>query len=214
MSLNDIWRNVTEELGFYTKDTFDYVPSVPGIYAWFYPLIITSREDPIKFIQEVNTILNYDSLTRDLPIQNARLEFAWKNIHLNIMLNYKDPTMGKFLEIWDMASSDEEYFDLLRRSVLKASIFMPPLYVGKAKSLYRRCQQHLLGRDDENNFHRRFTTFARKNSVVFDKVSDLIFVCIRTEKEEKSTNDKNVDDIEGLVEEVIKYLAKPLYSIK
>ena len=34
MSLNDIWRNVTAEIGFYTNDTFESVPSSPGIYAW------------------------------------------------------------------------------------------------------------------------------------------------------------------------------------
>jgi hypothetical protein len=158
--------------------------------------------------------LNYDALLRDVPVQNTRLDFAWKAIDLNIKLNFRDPNLDSFMEIWEACVSDEQKFTLLRRAIMKASLFMPPLYVGKAKSLYQRCHQHLTGRDKENNFHNRFTTFAKKYNVIFNKVSNLIFVCIRTDEESQMADEAYIDNFEGLVEEIIKYLSKPLYSIR
>ena len=73
MRLNDVWLNVNKEIGFYTKETFERIPDGPGVYAWFYPLRITT-EDPYQFIREVNLILNYDSNVNGKPSKKKWVE--------------------------------------------------------------------------------------------------------------------------------------------
>ena len=40
ININDIWRNVSSQIGFFTKETATDIPEVPGIYGWFLPLWI------------------------------------------------------------------------------------------------------------------------------------------------------------------------------
>jgi hypothetical protein len=211
MRLNDIWRKVNKEIGFYTKETFHKVPSSAGVYAWFYPLRIVS-DDPYEFIREVNTILNYDSKLRDKPEQRQAIDFVWRRVNLNIDMNYKKPNLGDLIEVWKNAYQNTDKFDQLRSIIMKASIFISPLYVGKTTNLNVRCHQHINGTYRANNFHRRYTEFALRNNVFAKKVSDLLFVCIKIYEE--SPNDSESDNIEGLVEEILKYLSKPAYSLK
>ena len=209
MRLNDVWRNVNHEISFFTKETFESVPDIPGVYAWFYPLRVNSK-DPIEFIKEVNTVLNFDAKIGGKPVIKESFELSWRSIHLNIALMCNEPNLGKLKSIWDDATKNEESFNWLRRCIMKASIFMPPLYVGKAVGLKTRCHQHIHGNDKENNFHRRFTEFAIKNDIPAKNVSDLLFACIRTIEDGKP----QLTHLESLVEEVLKHLAKPVYSIK
>lgn len=278
MRLNDIWRKVNKEIGFYTKETFDKVPTVPGVYAWFYPLRITTK-DPHAFIREVNTVLNYDASTEGKPIavlnEDKAIKFAWKTIDLNLELNFKKPNLDNFISIWNEALKSEKTFHHLKRVVMKSSIIMPPLYVGKTTNLYVRCAQHINGNDRGKNFHSRYVEFVNKNdgtvpkSKIFEmfpetvnnlnlffqnpdsdhlspkknidvdfwkiitdkdkelffrntletvprirakKVSDLLFICIRTDDESIEENDAYVDNLEWLVEEIMKFLARPPYS--
>jgi hypothetical protein len=94
MRLNDIWRRVDKEIGFYTKETFHKVPSSTGVYAWFYPLRIVTN-DPYEFLREVNTILNYDSKLRGKPKGMHAIDFVWRRVSLNIDMSYKKPKLGK-----------------------------------------------------------------------------------------------------------------------
>jgi len=209
MSLDNVWLNVDKEIGFFTKATFYSVPSSPGVYAWFYPLRVIST-DPYEFLSQVSSILNYDATINDKPKRSTFLDFTWHTIDLNIELNFQRPNLNKFISIWNEAINDTISFDKLRRIIMKASIFMPPLYVGKTKDLNIRCIQHVNGNDRSNDFNSRYTSYAKKNKLVASKVSDLLFVCIRTKEE---TNG-DLNNTEELIEAIIKHLAKPVYSIK
>jgi hypothetical protein len=211
MPLNDIWLNVNKEIGFYTKETFDKIPDVPGVYAWFYPLRVLT-EDPYKFIQEVNLILNYDSSVNGKPSKKALVEFQWETIDIDLGINSKKPNLGDCLKIWQKAVESKVKFDQLRRTIMKASIFMPPLYVGKTVHLRKRCLEHIKGKDGANDFNKRYCNFARMNEINSDKVEDLLFVCIGTREETIDESLAGLKDLEKLVEAIMMNLSKPIYS--
>jgi len=213
LRLNDIWRSVSSEIGFYTKDTFETVPAAAGVYAWFYPLRITTT-DPMAFIKEVNAIMNYDSLKTDKPTGDAMFEFAWDRLKLSVDREFKSPNLENLLLIWEEAVKSEPLFNHLRRCIMKASIFMPPLYVGKTANLRTRCYQHMYGNDRGNNFCRRYTEFAQKNNISARKVSDLLLACIRVSAVDDAEIGSAPTNFEGLIEEILKYLSKPIYSVR
>lgn len=144
MGLNDIWRNVSKEIGFYTKETFQNVPAVPGVYAWFYPLRILTK-DANAFVNEVNAVLNYDSGSRGVPKLQSIFTFKWEQVAVDLEFGNRQFEMQKFEDLWNVIIDDEKRFELLRQSIMKASIFMPPLYVGKTVNLNTRCGQHVEG---------------------------------------------------------------------
>ena len=94
--------------------------------------------------------------------------------------------------------------------MLKCSLFMPPLYVGKTDNLSRRCYQHVSG-SGKGSFHKRYTEYARKNGLPYIKVSDLLFVCIPIKFYNDKTTEEN-DKITLLMETLLKNLASPPFS--
>lgn len=205
--LNDVWRNVNSEIGFHTIETFKKIPSCPGVYAWFYPLRILDYNLE-NFIKEVNLVLNYDCETKGPPTRNHNFYLGWEIIKSTIEIHPKNVDVSHFKDIWDELISTEESFNLFRKIVMKASIFLPPLYVGKTTDLNYRCQQHINGKSKEDNiFHTRFTEYAEKLDLKANKISDLLFVYIKTNDDKEKSKRS-----EELVEAIIKLMAKPQYS--
>ena len=60
MSLSDVWRDITQYIDVYTSRNFEDVPACPGVYAWFYPIMLPSMNIEDLGI-ELTSILNYDS---------------------------------------------------------------------------------------------------------------------------------------------------------
>lgn len=190
------------EIGFYTEETFEDVPPVSGVYAWFYPLRITTHNLG-DFVAEVNKVFLYDSLKDDVPRRKDYFQFAWSQIQVALELKATNFEYGRFAELWQKLIQDEQAFDEFRKSIMKASILMPPLYVGKTINLSIRCGQHRA----DGSFHQRFERFAKKHSLSVRSISDLLFVCIST----KAVQNEQVED---LAEHILKNLAKPAYSIR
>lgn len=205
--LNDVWRNVNKEIGFYTNETFEAVPSSPGVYAWFYPLRITS-ENLNDFIEEVQLVLNYDCRKQGKLWRETTIDIGWDELFQRIEFKVKkDIFNSELTKIWSDTYQNRAEFDELRKVIMRASIFLPPLYVGKTKNLKTRCFQHINGRNDDNNFHTRFEKYAIKNNTNNRRVSDLLFVSIQT-KDESAQSTRT----EELVELILKHLSKPKYS--
>jgi len=204
--LNDVWRRFNEEIGFYTNESFKNVPFSPGVYAWFYPLRVVTT-DLYEFLREVDIILNYDSEIKGKPKKENFIKFSWDTFHQQVELRTKTINLSSFEDIWNAAIQNENEFDELRKVIMRASVFLSPLYVGKTNNLNYRCHQHIFGTADDNNFHKRFMEYATLNEVKTDKISDLLFVAIKTREEKKQLN-----KTEELVESILKYLAKPKYS--
>lgn len=206
MRLNDVWKKANQQVGFYTTDNFDKVPTLPGVYGWFYPLRITTS-DLNDFITQVNLVLNYDSTTLGKPVKNSELIFSWQRLNVTAELTDPQINISNFISTWNSLFKSDR-FDEFRKIIMKSSIFLPPLYVGKTTTLYNRCFQHINGDGSSNSFNTRFTKYANSvpNSTA-KKVSELLFVCITTEELTEYGQ-----DVEGLVEGILKHLSKPKYS--
>ncbi len=207
MRLNDVWKKANEKIGFYTVDNFEKVPRGPGVYAWFYPLRVTTKELN-DFINQVNIVFNYDSYSRGKAEATANLEFTWEKIKIKAEVTTNNTKVLNHIETWNRLCESES-FDEFRKIIMKSSIFLPPLYVGKTKNLYTRCYQHINGTNSVNDFHTRFEKYLEKiENATAKRISDLLFVCITTGEIVGHNN-----DVEGLIESIIQNLAKPKYSV-
>lgn len=206
LNLNNIWRKVNSEISFYTSETFDNIPRQAGVYAWFYPLRIVTK-DLNQFMDEVSIALNYDSYSNGAPVRELKYEINWESFSHRIEIVPGIPKVESFKHIWDYYSADDDRFNELRKIIMRSSIFLPPLYVGKAQDLNVRCFQHINNNQKNNSFHTRFEEYARIKNLRVKKVSDLLFVALRTEEDNTIS-----EQAEDLVEAILKYLAKPKYS--
>ena len=205
MALNDVWKTLHQDFGVYYKGRFDLVPATPGVYAWFYPLRVTSR-DYKEFISQVNTVHDFDAYCDDLTEKEGVAPLAWREIQWCFAIRAKPPQLRRSLEeLWSTIVKDEDAFNRIRRILLRASLLMPPLYVGKTNNLHIRCGQHQGGVG--SSFRSRYRTFARENRLPWAEVSDLLFTCIRTEELSQEFRDS-----EALVEALLKQICKPPYG--
>jgi hypothetical protein len=215
MSLNDVWRNINQEIGIFWKGRWDEVPSGPGVYAWFYPLRI-STYDLRVFLDDVSRVMSFDARSNGVPSRALKARMTWEEIAIQLRIQ---PSPGKIPvdveAVWSQVTADPLGFERLRRAVMRGSLFMPPLYVGKASSLSVRCHQHLAG-SSNNDFHKRYRDFARTMALRASEVNDLLFACIRTASDSAlAAGSEDEDDaIEGVVEEILKRACRPRYSVK
>lgn len=204
--LNNVWNEMNQEIGFYTSENFHKVPDAPGVYAWFYPLRITTH-DLNQFLEEVDVILNYDSSCEGPPTSEFKVKANWEITNYKTEKYSKEARIESYQAIWDEIGQTEDSFDELRKTIMISSIFLPPLYVGKTISLFTRCQQHIHGTGKDNSFHNRYENYASKVGSINYRVSDLLFVCVKV-KNEICRNAR----AEELIEAMLKFFAKPMYS--
>lgn len=206
MPLDDVWKTFQSSVGIFWKGRFDEVPPTPGVYAWFYPLRVTSFELD-EFLREVRRVHLYDARTGREPYAGGINRVGWSSLHWTASLNNPDVRLSDDVRAaWEKLASEPAEFDKLRRVVLRASLLMPPLYVGKAINLRNRSSQHLSGRSD---FASRFEHRAGELDLHASRVRDLLLVTLRTE--EIGTENTGT---ERLVEEILKSVAKPPYGVQ
>ena len=218
MPLSDVWLDISSYIKVYTSVNFDEVPSSPGVYAWYYPIKLPSKNiEDLGF--ELSSILNYDSKLKSEKNSKANIEFNWKDIEVRVSEDHKYKFPPGVKKHWEKLIIDEKSLYSLEQVMLLASILMPPLYIGKTNNLNVRCRQHRISiNTDENNFHNRFEEFTKnkilKNGKKFlhQNIEDLIFVCIKTDTfENLGKSDTNFEEI---LEEIFKLLANPPFGKK
>ncbi len=217
MLISDVWRDVSRYISVYTSRNFDDIPPVPGVYAWFYPIELPSK-DINDLAIELTSILNYDSKLQGAVSSEAHIDFNWKKTKVCVSEESTVSLSSASEREWQHIVSNEEDLQDFRKILLASSILMPPLYIGKTNNLLRRCVEHRKGIDSKNEFHSRFENFTKMKKLENGKnflsqtVEDLIFVCIRTDLINNRTNyDSNVEE---LLENILQLIAKPPYSRK
>ena len=184
------------------------IPSVPGVYAWFYPLYISRDQTLDAVLKELSAVHLYDASTEGRPRFDATTDFGWSEIQwVAEIVNRPLPDAGEsgnLREIWQEVSQDDIKFDQLERSLLRASILMPPLYIGKTRNLAARYNSHITD-PRSGTFHSRFVSHAKKQKLRQKEVRDLLFVTLRTQ-------DKGHDIEEDLVEGILKLVSRPPYG--
>lgn len=212
-SINEtvLWATVAERIGFFSKETAQQIPSIPGVYGWFIPLWMY-RSEPVEFIDLVQAVVRAEEgqLNRELT---ARIEDRWENVDVRLLRSAKSGVTDQFQEDWRTVQSDPQCRAAFERALMEASILMPPLYVGKADDLRVRYEDHVTGRNPHSNtFFKRFSSVAESLHLSVE-ISDLLFVCIRASAPE-SADPEAARRINRLVEQTLMRLARPPFSLK
>lgn len=207
----NVFRELTtasSRLGFHTSESSDSIPEQSGCYAWMFPLWIY-RDSLDTFLNLASNLLNYEPL----PIANVDLPFSWENIELDARRRPKMRHTEAKITIWNRILEDKESRSILQQTLLEASLFMPPLYVGMTENLKRRYLEHTHGDNSERNtFHKRLTQSANSLGLKIS-VHDLLFVSIATPPWVASSTDRvTSDEFNGLVEQIMMQICRPPFS--
>lgn len=210
-SINDIWRTIN--IGFYNYKDKERIPSSPGSYAWYCPLDIKSNNYD-EFIQTYKTIFEYDSKQEtSLVIRKTEIELPWKTLKQSMEFALKQLPKERSLsnctieDLWHEINTDKLLLRKFRIALLKSSILLPPLYVGKTNNLAKRHREHCESdiNSEKGSFKKRFMNHVTKNNINID-FEDLIFFV--TTLEDLPINS------EEFLEEILKLFSQPIYSVK
>ena len=211
MQTTSIYRDLNaggSRLAFYTSESREAIPERSGCYAWILPLWIY-RNDLCRLLDVVGKLLSYEPS----PEANLVAPFAWQNVFLTVHPESASrPTEAK-TDVWDRLIADPAGRQALQRTLLEASLFLPPLYVGVTDNLKRRYLEHT-GRvnPQKNAFNKRLSTYA---DVLGLKVSvhDLVFVSITTPTNAGSLPETVSErQYNELVEQVLMQICRPPFS--
>lgn len=213
MNIIDIWIDVSKRIGFFTKENWNQIPEEPGIYAWFLPLWLY-KEDLNELLEIVNEIFLYDAECKGIPQKTVEINYNWSSVNLNLKDEYRLIITQELQENWKQSMQNEELKEAIAQTLMEASIFLPPLYVGKTIDLKNRYLQHRDGTPNQKNvFRNRFIEHSQKCSIKVPLlVSDLLFVCIPTSL--KTSKLVSQEKVNTLVEKVLLQLCKPMFSVK
>lgn len=222
MAIVDVFRNISDRIHVFQKTSWNNVPDRAGVYAWFYPIKVTSNNLD-DFLAEQRAVRNYDARYRGQPEAQANLPFAWENLRLTASIEPRTPNFPESARNeWDQIVNDQEAFVEFRKTLLVSSLLMPPLYVGKTLSLMRRCAQHRgVGKHTESNgstandFRSRFEGFACEHPDIKTKrVEDLIMACVFTAETKSLDANSYQNEQHSLLEEILKTAARPAYGLR
>lgn len=213
MGTPSTFRKLTQaggRLGFYMSDQARDVPEHPGCYAWMLPLWLY-RNDLGDFLSLASNVLNYESASKVC----SNIPFSWEDIELVAHRHPRAKHTEAKAKTWKAVLQDGEAPAFLKETLLEASLFMRPLYVGKTDNLRRRYLEHVEGKDQWSNvFHARLSECARALNLKL-RVVDLLFVSLKTPGIPQSLRDKVSDDEYNLlIEQVMMQLCQPPFSVR
>ena len=209
----NVFRGLTSadgRLGFYTKETRNSIPEFPGCYAWFLPLWLY-REDLDELMRIVGDLLSYDKVSE----KEVDAPFTWESVKLRVRRCAEIRANDEIRAIWQRALANDETKKVLQQALMEASLLMPPLYVGRTNNLKRRYLQHTEGdRSIKNNFHFRFVGHVKELELKID-VSDLLFICIETQKDLNHVfEDFGEHELNVLIEQILMQFCRPPFSLR
>jgi hypothetical protein len=209
----DVFRSLTasdSRLGFYTKGTRDRIPEIPGCYAWFVPLWIY-REDFDELTRIVDYLIDYEQE----PVKEVQVPFTWESVTLRVRRSTKSTSRERSRATWAQVLGNPAARDALQQTLMEASLFMPPLYVGRTNNLKQRYLQHTKASEPQKNvFFSRFQECVERLRLKIS-VGDLIFACIETPSAMRDLlGDSDESDSNQLIEHLLMQFCRPPFSIK
>lgn len=207
-SILDVWRNL--DAGFFPYNEKAKIPSTPGSYAWYFPLGILNSSKFSEFIEKLKIVFDYDYQQEQAPFRNSlKSEALWKQIIVSLEIGIKPLAGDKQVNntplsvIWEQIHSDKQQLLSFREALLKSSILLHPLYVGKAECLRSRYEDHMAGRG--TTFRKCFERHMKSNGISCS-FEELIFFALPLSNLPANTAD--------LLEEILKMLSQPIFSKK
>lgn len=217
-NINEIWMRLsTDQVGFFTKDNDTKIPTIPGVYAWFFPIDLKlSDKDKIKYqLVKLRKIYSYDAKIHDLASLTNHYGFNWDPFSVTIkklpeFLQVSENQFDFYDELLSLPANDQ--FNT-RLYTLIGTLFTRPLYIGLTLNLKERYESHVNGYGKGNTFHKRFNDYIEKLGYD-DQVRDLLFVCIPFLNYIKSNGQIDLDSQLRFVEALLKLLGQPIFGEK
>lgn len=213
-SLDEIWRRLTTSgIGFYTFRTRKRIPATPGIYAWFMPLRVTST--PGSLLELARRIFTYDPRAKGQALARS-YAFQWDPLHVSVARDYRIPQSSSRERYWSkIQAGGDEIVSSFQRTLMSASIFARPLYVGLTNDLSRRYSEHTEGRGEGNSFHTRYYEYKKQLEEegvhVNLTIERMIFACIPV-PDDLSAVKSFTDEQIRLSEDMLKLICQPVFG--
>lgn len=204
----EVWKNFSSRFGIYTLYTQENIPDKPGVYAWFVPLYMygesngESLDEMVSFCHEIFYGMNKP----DFESFEAKRNLPWEELVLSSRLKKSPkPFSSDSSNLWQELRKDEGKYNYFRRVLMEASLFLPPLYVGKTKSLKTRYGEHI----SDSTFCLRFNSYAEERGLPI-RVQDLLYVTIALEG--VGDNPFRDERVETLLEGILHRISMPPFS--
>jgi hypothetical protein len=207
----DILDGISRRVRFFTKENADQIPDSPGIYAWFLPLW-RLEDDCAAFIRSVQGLYFYDASGADhRAVATTEASFHWERAEISIERGPNTSVTAELKSAWDAALGDANQKKVVEAAIMEASIFMPPLYVGKADNLQVRYQGHVQAGAAGNSFNTRFTAYAKSQNLRL-RITDLLFGCIEARPQDRAL--WRDEQLNWLIEQLLIRVCRPPFSIR
>tara|TARA_Y100001934_G_C12290293_1_gene744474 strand:+ start:129 stop:776 length:648 start_codon:yes stop_codon:yes gene_type:complete len=213
MDIRRVLKKLKDRVGFYLYENREDIPSSPGMYGWFVPLWLASQ-DIEEFTQIINAYFDYEPGDTEVSTKSAIVKFNWYDTKLEVSKAQRRTHVNdKVRASWEQMLQSPEDKEAFKTALMEATIFLPPLYVGKANNLRARHAQHVRSAEnsEKNSFGRRFQEFADSNPLVKLGVEDLLFVCITFDERHRSTLSSD-NNLNKLLESVLMKIICPPFS--
>ena len=203
------------------RDRHD-IPASAGTYAWFFPLHVFSdyaqAQDLANFYRNVfalDSLFLTESNLSEKEYAEDRHTRSWQTVSLKaeVTISPGGKLPADCQKIWEKVQSDPSAKSVFEESLIAASLFTPPLYIGKAKDLKVRYEQHI----QDSGFKKRFDSFSLSHSIPLE-VHNLIFCCLSLDSDsENLMSDEMISDSEGkdmnyLLEQILMKSARTPFS--
>jgi len=220
MDKRKLWQNVSDNIQFFTYKTKFKIPNESGLYAWYLPFHIWDG-DIFKAVNFYQAAMLYDSGVGGANTQfqspgqakrEAEFQFNWDRI--NVSLEKLPSSRRTDFSDWNTLKADKESYKSIEEALMKATILSRPLYVGRAKDIKDRYNQHVNGK---TGFYERFSAFihdfnhnikTESDKMITLKVPDLLFAALPIgnvlERFDKPTTE--------LIESVLMNILQPPFS--
>jgi hypothetical protein len=141
------------ERQFIQDSDFSKVPFLPGVYSWYYPLIIFENDTFDSFYSRISFFLDYSQFGQEDGFSIISSTSKWREWELTIKskINPAKTLKNNWLEIKENQN--------LRNAIEKSSVMFQPLYVGCAKDLSKRIKDHI---DGKTGFSDRFIVLCKE----------------------------------------------------
>lgn len=198
------------------------IPSSSGTYAWFFPLhVFSDYADAQELANFYRNVFALDSLfltesgLSEKEYATDRHTRSWQTVSLKaeVTISPGGTLPADCQKIWEKVQSDSLAKSVFEESLIAASLFAPPLYIGKAKDLKLRYEQHI----QDSGFKKRFDSFSLSHDIPLE-VHDLIFCCLSLDSDsENLMSNEMISDSEGkdmnyLLEQILMKSARPPFS--
>lgn len=218
----NILSTLSQRFKVYTYPDRHEIPSSSGTYAWFFPLYAfddfneaQQLADLYRHVFALDSSFSGEYQLAEKEYTKGRHTRSWQTVSLKADVTISPTTTlpSNCQRIWEKVQACPESKKVFDQSLMAASLFTPPLYIGKTNDLETRYYQHL----SDSGFKKRFEQFCRNYKLPLS-ISDLIFCSLSLDVEsEKLMSDKIVDDSEGrdmnyLLEQILMKSARPPFS--